>query len=75
MKKVKNSNAISGGGIYERGGTLADSERSYNCRRSFGRYFVDVSDKVKTNYPYGDDAASDNYDEKMGSATTYGVYF
>jgi len=75
MKKVKKSKAISGVGICEWGGTLADSGTAYNYERAYNRYFAACSDTIQSNYLYGTEAASDTYDEKQGEITAEGVYF
>ena len=75
MKKVKKSKAISGVGICEWGGTLADSGTAYNYERAYNRYFAAASDTVQSIYLYGTEAGSDTYDEKLGEITAEGVYF
>ena len=75
MKKVKKSKAISGVGIYEWGGTLADTETVYNYQIAYNIYFVDVYDTVQSIYLHCADVGSDTYDKNMGEITAYGVYF
>ena len=59
MKKLKKSKGISGSGIYEWGGELADFETAYNYQMAYDRYFAGMSGK----------AASDTYDAKLGAIT------
>ena len=75
MKKVKKSKAISGVGICEWGGTLADSGTAYNYERAYNRYFAGMSDTKQSIYLYGTEAGNDTYDEKLGEITAEGVYF
>ena len=62
MKKVKKSQGISGSGICEWGGTLADAETAYNYQMAFDRYFAVVSDTVLAYCLHGADAAGNSYD-------------
>ena len=75
MKKVKKSKAISGVGICEWGGTLADSGTAYNYERAYNRYFAAASVTIQSIYLYGTEAGSDTYDEKLGEITAEGVYW
>lgn len=75
MKKVKKSKAISGVGICEWGGTLADSGTAYNYERAYNRYFAAASVTIQSIYLYGTEAGNDTYDEKLGEITAEGVYF
>ena len=75
MKKVKKSKDISGSGICEWGGTLADSETAYNYQIAYNRYFAGVSDTVQSVYLYGAEVGGDTYDEKLGVITAEGIFF
>ena len=75
MKKVKKSKAISGFGICEWGGTLADSGTAYNDEIVYNRYFVGVYDTVRSIYLHVAEVGSDNYNEKLEKITAESVYF
>ena len=74
MNQVKKSKGISGSGICEWGGTLADFETSYYYQIAYDRYFAGISDTVQANCLHGDDEASNTYDEKLGAITSDGKY-
>ena len=65
MKKVNNSKGISGSGICEWGGTLADFGTAYYYQIAYDRYFAVVYDTVQANYLHGSDEAGDTYYEKL----------
>ena len=75
MNKVKKSKVISGSGIYEWGGTLADVETSYNYQKAFDRYFSGIAENVLVHIVYGDEAQSSTYDEKLEAITEDDLYF
>ena len=75
MKKVKKSKVISGSGICEWGGTLADVETSYNYQKAFDRYFAGITENVLVHAIHGDEAARSTYDEKLGAITADVFYF
>ena len=58
MKKVKKIKGISGSGICEWGGTLADVETSYYYQMAFDIYFAGVSDTVLSYCLHVDEARS-----------------
>ena len=74
MKKVKKSKVISGSGICEWGGTLADAETAYYYKTAFDRHFSGISDTLIARTVHGADAASDTYDELVGANTADDVY-
>ena len=65
MNKVKKSKGISGSGICEWVGNLADFKTAYNYQITYDRYFVGISNTASGRYIYGADAASDTYDAKV----------
>ena len=73
-KKVKKnkSKGISGSGICEWGGELADFEIVYNYQIANDRYFAGIPDTALARSLYGADVASDNYDAKFGAITADG---
>ena len=74
MNKVKKSKGISVSGICEWGGTFTDSETEYYYQIDFDRNFAGIFDTVLAYAVHGDDAASRNYDEKVGANTADDVY-
>ena len=66
-KKVKNSKGISGSGICEWGGTLADVETAYYYQIAFDRHFSGLSDTILASYVHGTDAAIAVYDDLVGA--------
>ena len=74
MKKLKKSKGISGSGICEWGGELADFETAYNYQMAYDRYFAGMSDTITDRFLYGGKAASDTYDAKLGAITADGAH-
>ena len=72
MKKVKKNKGISGSGICEWGGELADFETAYNYQIAYDRYFVGIYDTITDRFLYGADVASDTYDAKLGAIIAEG---
>ena len=69
MKKVTKSRGISGSGICEWGGELADFETAYNYQIAYDRYFAGMSNTITERFLYGGKSASDTYDAKLGAIT------
>ena len=69
IKKVKKNKGISGSGICELGGELADFKTAYNYKISYDRYFAGMSSTIKDRFLYVDNVASDTYDAKLGAIT------
>ena len=75
MKKVKKIKVITGSGICEWGGTLADVEIAFNYQKAFDRYFSGIAENVLVHIVYGDEAQSSTYYEILEAITADDLYF
>ena len=73
MKKVNKSKGISGNGICEWGGKLADFKTAYDYQIAYDRYFAGMTDTLLARFIYGNKAGSDTYDANLGEITADGV--